>query len=150
MGDMLNVRVALTLVCAGALSLAACGNDSAASSTTTSASPVAADATTSERFEATVAAGGGIFYSFNIAAYGNVAVTVLETTGTGLPDDFAIGVGIGRPSGTSCATTTAISAVPGDAAQLTGTFGPGIFCVRIYDVGTLTGPVRVAAVVAHS
>lgn len=147
---MLNARLALGLVCAGALSLVACGKDSATSSTTTSPSPVAAEANVNENFEATVAAGGGVFYSFNIASYGNVAVTLLTATGTDLPEDFTIGIGIGRPSGTSCTTSTAISAVPGDVAQLAGTYGPGIFCVRVYDPGSLTGPVRVSAKVAHS
>lgn len=145
---MCNARVALVLACAGAVSLAACGNDSAGS--TTSPSPVAADATITERFETAVAVGGGAFYSFSIASYGNVAVTVTSVQGDDLPEEVTIGLGIGRPSGTSCATSAAISTAPGDTAQLTGIYRPGIFCVRVYDAGTLSAPVMVSATVAHS
>ncbi|MGC4084881.1 MAG: hypothetical protein QM736_22900 [Vicinamibacterales bacterium] len=91
-----------------------------------------------------------LFYSFNIVAYGNVAVTLTSVNGTDLPDDFTIGLGIGRPSGTGCTTSSSVSVGPSDAVQLTGTYGPGIFCVRVSDLGTMTSPVRVAATVAHS
>ncbi len=147
---MPTLRAALAIACAAAIAATACGGASASSSTTTtSPTPVAADATTSETFATTLSAGDGIFYSFSIAVYGNVAVTLTGVSGADLPEDLTLGVGIGRPSGTSCTTSTAISTGPGTVAQLTGTYGPGVFCVRIYDNGTLTGPVRVSATVAH-
>lgn len=141
-------RVVPVLVCAGTLFLAACGKDSS-TSTTTSPTPVAADATVTETFDATVGVGGSVFYSFNIASYGNVAVTLKTVTGTNLPDPILVSVGVGRPSGTGCTTSTAVSVGPGDSPQLTGVWGPGIYCVRIYDGGALTGTIRVAASVAH-
>jgi hypothetical protein len=144
MAGMFSARVALALVCAGTLSLTACGN-----STTTSPSPTPADPTSTESFSTTVTVGGAIFYSFSIAQYGNVAVTLTGVTGTDLPDGLTLGLGIGQPSGTSCATSNTVSAAPGDTAQLTGAYGPGVFCVRVYDTGTLTGPVAITASVAH-
>lgn len=145
---MLISRVVPVLVCAGTLFLAACGKDSS-TSTTTSPTPVAADATVTETFDATVGVGGSVFYSFNIASYGNVAVTLKTVTGADLPDPILVSVGVGRPSGTGCTTSTAVSVGPGDSPQLTGVWGPGIYCVRIYDGGALTGTIRVAASVAH-
>jgi hypothetical protein len=145
---MLISRVVPVLVCTGMLSLAACGKDSSTSSTT-SPTPVAAEATVTENFDASVTVGGGVFYSFNIASYGNVAVTLKSVTGPNLPEAVLVSVGVGRPSGTGCTTTTAVSVGPGDSPQLTGVWGPGIYCVRIYDGGALTGTVRVSASVAH-
>jgi hypothetical protein len=145
---MFTARAALALACAGALALAACSSNGAAS--TTSPSPTPADATVSESFSTTVTVGGGVFYSFSIAQYGNVAVTLTGITGPDLPDGLTLGVGIGRPSGTSCATSSTVSATAGDTPQLTGVYGPGVFCVRVYDSGTLVGPVAITASVAHS
>lgn len=145
---MLISRVVPVLVCAGMLSLAACGKDGS-TSTTTSPTPVAAEATVTEDFNASVTVGGGVFYSFNIASYGNVAVTLKSVTGPDLPETVLVSVGVGRPSGTGCTTSTAVSVGPGDSPQLTGVWGPGIYCVRIYDGGALTGTVNVSASVAH-
>jgi len=129
--------------------LAACGNGSSAGSTT-SPSTVAADPTTSESFKATVPVNGTVFYSFSIAQYGNVAVTLTGINGPDLPDGLTLTVGIGRPGGTSCQTTSTVSTGAGDSPQLTGAYGPGVFCVTIGDAGELTSPADVTAAVAHS
>ena len=146
---MFIVRPALVLACAGALAVAACGNDSS-TATTTSPSAVAADATISEPFTTTLQAGGTIFYAFSMPQYGNVAVTLTGVTGTELPEDFTLNVGLGRPSGTSCTSQSAVDAAPGGTAQLTGVYGPGIFCVRVTDTGKLPANATISAVVAHS
>ena len=148
MARMFSSRVALVLACAGTLSLAACGNNT--STSTTSPSPTPADATITESVAGTVTVGGGLFYSFSMAQYGNVALTLTGVSGDELPDGFTLGLGIGRPSGTGCLTSSTVSASPGDTAQLTGVYGPGIFCVRIYDAGVLVKPANVTASVAHS
>lgn len=145
---MFIVRPALVLACAGALAVAACGNDS--SSATTSPSVVAADATINEPFTTTLPPGGTVFYAFSIAQYGNVAVTLTGVNGAELPEDFTLNVGIGRPSGTSCTSQSAVDTAPGESPQLTGTYGPGIFCVRVADTGKLPSQAIISAVVAHS
>lgn len=142
---MFTARAALALVCVGALSLAACGSNA----TTTSPTATPADATVTENFSTTVTVGGGVFYAFSIAQYGNVAITLTSVTGADLPDGLTLGLGIGRPSGTSCATSTAVSVPPGDVAQVTGAYQPGVYCVRVYDAGMLTAPVAITASVAH-
>ena len=144
---MFTARAALLLACAGAFTLAGCSKTAASSTTAPSVTP--ADATIIENFASPLAVGGGVFYSFSIAQYGNVAVTLTDIIGSNLPDALTLSVGVGRPSGTSC-TATSVSAVPGSSPQVTGAYGPGVFCVRIYDGGTLVGPVTIKATVAHS
>lgn len=143
------VRPALALACVGALALSACSGDSS-SSTTTSPTATPADATINESFTTALPAGGTVFYSFSMAQYGNVAVTLTGVTGAELPEDFTLNLGIGRPSGTSCTAQSTVDAAPGESPQLTGTYGPGIFCVRVLDSGKLPGQATVSAVVAHS
>ena len=48
-----------------------------------------------------------------------------------------LGLGIGTPAGVDCTVTSTATAGAGTAPQFTGTFGPGLFCVRVYDVGNL-------------
>jgi hypothetical protein len=46
-------------------------------------------------------------------------------------------------------TTSTVTAA-GASPQLTGTFGPGLFCVRVYDVGNLSAPAAFRVTIAHS
>ena len=128
--------------------MAACNKNS--TSTTTSPTLTAAAATITESFSAPIAVSGGVFYSFSFAAYGNINVTLTGVTGDGLAEGQTLGMGIGRPGGTSCTTVSTVAVLPSDTAQLTGTYGPGIYCVRVYDTGSLTAPVTVAVTVTHS
>lgn len=145
---MFKARSLLALISTGALFLAGCGKDS--TSTTTSPTPTPAAATITESFTAPIGIGGAIFYSFNFVAYGNTNITLTGVAGGGLPDGQTLGMGVGRPGATGCTTISTVAATPSDTAQLTGTYGPGIYCVRVYDTGSLTGPITVAVTVAHS
>ena len=145
---MFKARPLLAFIGAGALFLAGCHKNS--TSTTTSPTPTPAAATITESFTSPIGVGGGIFYSFNFVAYGNTNITLTGITGDGLPDGQTLGLGVGRPGASGCTTTSTVAATPGDTAQLTGTYGPGIYCVRVYDTGSLTGPITVAVTVAHS
>jgi len=139
------------LACAlSALCLTACGKDSSTSSSTTSPSSLPADASVTESFSSALNVGGTLFYSFSMAQYGNVAVTLTGVTGSDLPDGLTLNVGIGRPAGTTCTPSLSIASSPGDTPQVTGAYGPGVFCVVISDSGMLTSPVKVSAAVAHS
>ena len=97
-----------------------------------------------------VPVGGAAFYSFNIAANGTVNVTLNAVGGTGVPVSVQLGLGIGTPAGVDCTVTSSATAAAGATPQLTGTFGPGLFCVRVYDVGNLFGPAAFRATIAHS
>jgi len=82
---------------------------------------------------------------------GTVNVTLNSVTGTGVPPTVQLGLGIGQPSGTDCsATITATGGINTAAPQATGTFGPGIFCVRVFDVGNLFAPAAFNVTIAHS
>jgi len=150
MTHLTSVRIA---VCGLALLAAACSHDtttpSSPSSTTTTTTPVTTP-TASETFASTVDPGGAAFYSFNIAANGTVNVTLNGVGGTGVPSTVQLGLGIGTPAGVDCSTTSTVTAGAGAGPQLTGTFGPGLFCVRVYDVGNLAATAAFRVTIAHS
>ena len=137
----------------GALVLCgACSHNSTAepSLTTTSSSTTAAAPTVSEVFASTLPVGGFKFYTFNIAANGTVNVTLNSVSGAGVPSTVQVGLGIGQPAGTDCSTTVTATAGSAFAApQVTGTFGPGLFCVRVFDVGNLFNPAAFTVTIAH-
>lgn len=135
-----------------ALLSAACHSSTTSpSSTTTSTSTTTATApTTFEAFASVVPVGGSVLYSFNIATNGTVNVTLNGVSGVGVPSTVQLGMGIGTPAGTDCSVTSSVTAAAGTTPQLTGTFGPGQFCVRFYDVGNLVGPASFSATIAHS
>jgi ABC-type glycerol-3-phosphate transport system substrate-binding protein len=149
MTQITSVRIA---VCALALVAAACSHDTTTPSSTSSTptSTAVTTPTASETFASTVDPGGAAFYSFNIAANGTVNVTLNGVGGTGVPSTVQLGLGIGTPAGVDCSTTSAVTAGAGPGPQLTGTFGPGLFCVRVYDVGNLAAAATFRVTIAHS
>ena len=132
---------------------AACSHNStstAPSTTTTTTTTTPAAPTVSESFTGTLPVGGFKFYSFNLAVNGTVNETLNSVSGAGVPSTVQLGLGIGQPSGLDCAAT--INATAGTTAakpQTTGTFGPGLFCVRVYDVGNLFAPANFNITIAH-
>jgi hypothetical protein len=131
---------------------AACGSSSptSPSSTTSNSTSSIADPSVSETWSSTVPVGGAKFYSFSIAANGTVNVTLSSVSGDFVPATVTLGLGIGQPSGTECSTTSTVNAsVQTAAPQLTGTYSPGVYCVRVFDVGNLFAPANVTVVVAH-
>jgi hypothetical protein len=130
----------------------ACSHSSTSTSpsSTTSTSTTPAAPTVSESFTGTLPVAGFKFYSFNIAVNGTVNVTVNSVSGPGIPSTVQLGLGIGTPSGLDCSATVNVTAgITAAAPQATGTFGPGTFCVRVYDVGNLFGPANFNITIAH-
>lgn len=129
----------------------ACSHDSTTSPSSTSTSTTTGAApTVSESFTGTLPVGGFKFYTFNISVNGTVNVTLNSVTGSFVPATVQVGLGIGTPSGIDCSTTvTATAGVNSIAPQATGTFGPGLFCVRVYDVGNLFSPASFNITIAH-
>src|SRR5262252_5154570 len=118
---------------------------SSSSSSTTAAAP-----TVTEAFNGTLPVAGFRFYSFNIAVNGTVNVTLNKVSGAGVPSTVQLGLGIGQPAGIDCSATTNVTAgVTAAAPQTTGTFGPGLFCVRVFDVGNLFAPANFNITIAH-
>jgi hypothetical protein len=140
-------RVVGTVAACLAFDASACTQNpspTAASTTTTVAAP-----TTTEEFTGTVGVGGSTFYSFTIEQNGTVNVTLVAVQGAFVPPTVTLGLGIGTPSGTDCSTTSTQNAVAGSTAQLTGTYGPGVFCAKVSDVGNLFAPASFTATIAH-
>jgi len=146
-----TARWATLVVVAGAL-CGACSHDSTTepSLTSSSSSTSGAAPTVTETFNGTLPVGGFRFYSFNIAVNGTVNVTLNSVSGTTVPTTVQLGLGIGQPAGADCSAT--VSQTAGSAAtapQVTGTFGPGVFCVRVSDVGNLFAPATFSITIAH-
>ena len=130
----------------------ACSHNSTTepSNTSTTGTTTAAAPTVTEAFNGTLPVGGFKFYTFNIAVNGTVNVTLNKVSGAGVPATVQLGLGIGTPAGVDCSSTVSVTAASTFAApQTTGTFGPGLFCVRVYDVGNLFTPATFAITIAH-
>ena len=129
-----------------ALAAAACGTGD----TTTPTGPTTVTLTT-ETFAGSLAVGGSRFYSFSVSSGGTVRVTLASVTspadGTAL--GHALEIGLGTPAGTGCATSVVGQAAPALVAQLLSSSQPGVRCVRVSDVGELTGPVNFAVRFTH-
>jgi hypothetical protein len=92
-------------------------------------------------------------YQFNVAKAGYVEVTLLAI---GPSPTATVGLGVGTPNGgTACsivpvAGVNPVLAQAGTSAQIPGQFtNSGTFCVSIYDLGTLDGPVVYTLTIAH-
>ena len=150
-------RMKPTTAALGATLLLFCGacshnstTEPSLTTTTTTTTATVAAATVSETFTGTLPVGGFRFYSFNIAANGTVNVTLNSVSGAGVPSTVQLGLGIGQPSGADCpATTTATAGSSFAKPHATGVFGPGLFCVRVFDVGNLFAPAAFNITIAH-
>ena len=136
------------LVAALGIAAAGCSSTAAPSSTTTTTIV----STQAEAFTGSLDRQGSSFYSFNVTTAGNVGVTLASlTTGTPGPAvGTVMGIGIGVPSGTDCAVTDSLNVAPALTVQLTVSKAVGTYCVRVFDIGNLTGPVNFGVRIVHS
>lgn len=141
-----------SLALAATLVLTACsGNETptSPSSTSSTTTATAASPTFTEEFIGTVDRDGSIFYSFSVTQYGTVNVTLTSVGGIYVPPSLQLGMGLGTPSGTDCSTSTTVTTRSGSTVQLTGTYQPGVYCVRVFDVGNLFGTASFAVTIAY-
>jgi hypothetical protein len=118
-------------------------------SQTTTTTTTVAEPTISEEFTGTIEAGGARFYSFSVESNGTVNVTLTAMTGAGVPPSIWMGLGLGVPSGEDCTATTTINGPSGTTPQITGTYAPSVYCVRIHDIGNLFAAAQFAITIAH-
>jgi hypothetical protein len=129
---------------------AACGGN-----TTTSPAPATtiASPTGTETFDGTLPVRGSSFYSFLVSQNGTVNVTLVGVSGAinavDVPSTVTLGLAIGTPSGTGCSGGSVTTAAAGTDAQVTGTYGPGRYCVNVSDVGNLAAPATFIVTIAH-
>ncbi len=142
-----HALVLCVLLLAGVI--AGCGGSTPTSPTSTE-STTPAEATITEDFNAVLPVGGARFYSFTVAVYGTVNVTLASVGGSFVPSTVMLHIGLGQPEGTDCTVTTTITTAAGSTPQLTNTFQPGVYCVRVTDLGNLFAPATFSVVIAHS
>jgi hypothetical protein len=141
------VRAALLALLTATL-CTACGKDTTTSPSTTTTDP----ARFSDVFGGTLAVGQSQFYSFTVGAAGSTEVTLLSLRPSGVPTttlSTVVGLGLGTPQGTDCALRSATTTTPALARQLTVTTEPSIYCVKVADIGFLSGAVDYTVRVLH-
>ena len=66
-----------------------------------------------------------------------------------VPASVWLGLGVGTPAGEDCSTTTSLNTQAASTAQISGTYAPGIYCAKVYDIGNLIAPARVTVSIEH-
>ena len=132
-----------------ALFLAALGASCGSPSTPDDPVRTPAPPSVTESFVATLGVGGYRFYSFSIAQYGTVNITLNAISGDGVASDTSLSVGVGKPDGGDCVTTTSVNTSAGAELQLTATLDPGVYCAKVTDVGSLPAPATFDVTLAH-
>jgi hypothetical protein len=124
----------------------ACGNDTSSTTAPTTTGP------STEVFSGTLAVQGSSFYSFTVVTSGQVSITLasLVVTPPGPALKNVVGLGVGTPLETECSVTNSVPATPGLTAQLVSSLTPAIYCVRVYDLGSLALPVNFSIRIVHS
>ena len=150
-GRFLRAASLMTTVLCLSLTATACDDASTATSPsdTSSTTPTVATPTITELFAGRVNVSGSAFYSFSVVENGTVNVTLAEVGGAGVPSTVWLGLGIGTPSGEDCFTTATVNTAAGAAVHLTGTYAPGVYCVRVWDIGNLAAVAAFNVTVAH-
>jgi len=140
---------ALLTAAAFALAIPACGG----SDNSTPAQPTVVATPQTQLFEGKLNVGGSTFYSFTVTDTGNANVmlaSVTTSTAPGTSIGVPLGLAIGSPIGTDCTITTALVASAALQSPLVSNLTPGIYCVRVYDVGSMTVPVDFAVRIVHT
>jgi hypothetical protein len=144
--------VTIGLLALATLAVSACNDKSTAtspSSTTTTTTTTVASPTTTELFAGRVTVSGSTFYSFTVIENGTVNVDLADVGGANVPSTVWLGLGIGTPNGEDCSTSATINTAAGASAQLTGTYAPGVYCVRVWDIGNLVAVAAFNVTIAH-
>ena len=138
--------VALVLV----VTMIACSDTpTSPSSTTTTTTSTVAEPNVTEEFNGAVAVGGSSFYSFAVEQNGTVRVRLNRVTAANAPATVWMGLGLGTPSGEDCSATTSLNTQASEVAQITGTYAPGIYCAKVYDIGNLLMPASFYVTIDH-
>jgi hypothetical protein len=128
-----------------AVALTACDDQNAAAPTPTLANvPVVV-----ESFVGTVALAGSRFYSFSLTKEGPVLLTLVSLTENGAASTTVVSLGLGIPSGTTCAVSSAATTAAGPTPQVNQSRPPGVYCARVSDLGFLTAAADFVVNIAH-
>src|SRR5215831_7076810 len=138
---------ALVLVGFSAVLAANCGN-----SDTTTTPTTTTDTRSNEIVANTLNVGQSQFYSFTTLSPGQTDITLVSLRPSGnvaAPLRPVVGLGLGTPQGTDCALSNAINTTPALTAQLSVATNVSTYCVKIADIGNLTGAVDYTIRLVH-
>ena len=142
---MSRARLSLIALLLAPLAVVSAGCDNGPTTpdtTTTTTTPVTSPVT--ETFSSQLAMSGFSARSFNAAKPGSASVTL---TSIGSSSTLKVGLGIGIPDvlGSGCLFTRSIETAAG--GSVTASVDAGTYCVRVYDIGTLTSTVNFTATI---
>ena len=134
------MKPATALAALVAIALAACSKTPTSPTTTTDTTPTV----NTRQFAGTLSPGEFRFYSFTASKTGVASATLASVTTPprNAAANVPIGVGIGRPAGTGCPTVTSATTNAALTTQVQYTVDQGIYCVNVYDPGTLSSGVN--------
>jgi hypothetical protein len=128
-----------------------CGGDTPTSPTTTDTTTTATAASPAffEDFAGTLPVSGESFYSFTVTQYGTVNVTLSSIGGMYVPSTVMVSLGLGTPSGETCTAGSPVNIAASAGPHLSESYQPGVYCVRIADIGNLYAPAQFLVSIAY-
>ena len=141
--------LALLATLATLATAAACGGSDTSATTT----PSVTVGPTTELFEGTVDPKGFAFFSFQVQQTGNVSLMLASVSASSAPgtsSTVTLGMALGVPSGVDCTIQNAAPASPALTSQLVVNMTPGLYCARVYDIGSLSSAVKFAVRIVHT
>jgi len=84
--------------------------------------------------------------SFTVGTAGTLSVSLDGVTPA---TSIGLGVGLFRTDGGGCALSRSIVSTAGVTSQISAPIDPGNYCVKVFDVGTLTDPVAFSIGFSH-
>jgi hypothetical protein len=138
----------LVFLLVAAAVMAGCGDDDPPTAPDTPAPVAKIDTFGLPEEQETLTKNGARTHAFTVEQTGSVSATL---TSLGGEEGLVVGLSLGTWNGESCQIIIANDKfLKGTSAPVSGTAnGTGNFCVRIYDVGKLTGDVGYSIAVTH-
>jgi hypothetical protein len=140
-------RRAFALLAFIAAIAAGCGDNATTTTPTTTS-----DVRSTETFGATLNPGQSQFYSFTTISPGTTEITLISIRPSGSVSTTlspVVGLGLGTPQAIDCALSSATTTTPGLKAQVSVATNVSTYCVKIADLGNLTGAVDYTIRVVH-
>jgi hypothetical protein len=121
--------------------LTGCGGDSSPTAPTTPSSPV------TETFSSNLVVQGSVWRIVTASQAGTLTATLTTTN----QPSVVVGVAMGLRNGatTGCLLNNSTTAAAGSAPQLSAQVDAGDYCVKLFDVGTLTTPMSFTLTIVH-
>lgn len=129
----------LLIVLCCAFVTASCGDDPPSTTTPTPTSPL------TSTFASRITVGGSATRTFTTTQAGNITVRLNSSSSQ------PIGLGLGLPFGgiSTCTLSTSVEASPASVPHISTPVDNGTYCVSVYDLGNLTGPVDFEVIIIY-